>query len=249
MDPGGTLHVIGHDPDPDTVLTLTGTFASWAQERGLAVRPFAMRGDGPHEPFGDPAAPAAVVVLGSREGAWDDGVPWLAAEIAYLRAAIAAGTPVLGFCFGGQLLARVLGGTAHPAAGLRENGWHTISTTEPEVIVPGPWMEFHFDTFTAPPDAEVLATTPRCQQAFRLGRHLGVQFHPEVTPAEVETWIASWTGTPIEERFTELGIHAEDLRRETAQRAEESRVASWRLFDDFAARAGLLAEVTGVPAR
>ena len=235
--------VIGHDVTPETVLVQAGTLGLWAAERGVRIVPGVA---GTHLP--DPSGFDAVAVLGSAEGAWDDSVPWLADEIAYLQRVIEADVPILGICFGGQLLARVLGGTAHRADGHHENGWRTISSYDPDVIVEGPWMEFHFDTFTAPPTSEVLARSERCDQAFRQDRHLGVQFHPEITPAEFETWVARWTGTSIEDSFDELGISTDGLRAETAERQEASRVASWRLFDDFGRRAGLLRQVAGATA-
>jgi GMP synthase-like glutamine amidotransferase len=233
--------VIGHEVSPETALVQAGTLASWAADRGLELVP-GVTG----EPLPDPGTVDAVAVLGSIRGAWDDTVPWLADEIAYLRSVLAAGVPVLGFCFGGQLLARLLGGTANPADGRHENGWRDITTLAPDVVAPGPWMEFHFDSFTAPPQAEVLAVSQRCPQAFRDGVHVGVQFHPEITPAEFETWVARWTGTPLEERLPELGVDTDALRAETAARAEDSRAASWVLFDAFADRAGL---PTGAAAR
>jgi GMP synthase (glutamine-hydrolysing) len=238
-----TMLVIGHDVTPETVLVQSGTLGAWAAERGVRIEPGVAGTALP-----DPAGLDAIAVLGSAEGAWDDSVAWLADEIAYLQRAIAAGVPILGICFGGQLLARVLGGTAHRADGHHENGWRTISSYDPDVIVEGPWMEFHFDTFTAPPTSEVLARSERCDQAFRQDRYLGVQFHPEITPAEFETWVARWTGTAIEDSFDELDISTEGLRAETAERAEASRVASWRLFDDFGRRTGLLRQVAGATA-
>jgi GMP synthase (glutamine-hydrolysing) len=229
------LLVIGHEVSPETVLVQVGTLGSWAAETGVEVVPGVAGG-----PLPDPTTVDAVAVLGSVQGAWDDTVPWLADEIAYLRAAVAAGVPVLGICFGGQLLARILGGTAQAADGRHENGWREITTHDPEIVAPGPWMEFHFDTFTPPPGAEVLAVSPRCTQAFRDGVHLGVQFHPEITPAELETWMARWAGTALEARLPELGVDPAALRDETAARADESRARSWVLFDAFAVRAGLV---------
>lgn len=233
--------MIGHEVPEETVRVQAGTLASWAAHRNLDVV-VGVAG----EPLPDPTTVGAIAVLGSIRGAWDDTVPWLADEIAYLRRAIAAGVPLLGICFGGQLLARLLGGAAHAADGRHENGWQDITTLAPDVVATGPWMEFHFDSFTAPPQAEVLAVSERCTQAFRAGAHLGVQFHPEITPAEFETWVARWTGTPLEERLPELGVDTDALRAETAERAEESRMASWVLFDAFADRAGL---PTGVAVR
>lgn len=230
--------VIGHDVSAETTLVQAGTLVGWAADRGIEIVP-GVAG----RPLPAPQSVDAVAVLGSAEGAWDDAVPWLADEIAYLESAVAAGVPLLGFCFGGQLLARVLGGTAHAADGHHENGWREITTAAPEIVSPGPWMEFHFDTFTPPPQAEVLATSERCTQAFRDGAHLGVQFHPEITPAELETWIQRWIGTPLEARLPEVGVDQDALRAETAARAEESRAASWVLFDAFAERAGLVRDV------
>lgn len=228
--------MIGHEVSPETVLVQAGTLASWAADRGVEIVPGTAG-----QPLPAPADVDAVAVLGSTRGAWDDDVPWLADEIAYLRAAVAADVPVLGICFGGQLLARVLGGAAHPADGRGEHGWREVTTAAPDAVADGPWMEFHFDSFTPPPGAEVLAWSERCSQAFRDGAHLGVQFHPEITPTGFETWVARWTGTPLEARLPELGIDVDALRAETADRAEASRAASWVLFDAFAARAGLVA--------
>lgn len=233
MASGPTMLVIGHAVTPETVLVQAGSLGSWARDRGVTVVPGVAGTDLP-----DPSEVDAIAVLGSPEGAWDDSVPWLGAEIDLLRRAVEIGTPVLGICFGGQLLARVLGGSANRPDGRNENGFRTITSTDP-AIDDGPWMEFHFDSFTAPRDAEVLARSERCDQAFRVGIHLGVQFHPEITPGEYEVWVARWTGTPIEARFDELGITTEGLRAEVAERAEDSRVRAWRLFDDFGHRAGL----------
>ena len=62
-----------------------------------------------------------------------------------------------------------------------ELGWHTIETDAPELVAAGPWLQWHFEAFTTPPGAEELARSPACAQAFRLGPHLAVQFHPEST--------------------------------------------------------------------
>ncbi len=54
---------------------------------------------------------------------------------------------MLGICFGSQLLARALGGEA--MRGRRpEIGWVSIHTDDPELIAEGPWLEWHYDTFT-----------------------------------------------------------------------------------------------------
>jgi GMP synthase-like glutamine amidotransferase len=52
----------------------------------------------------------------------------------------------------------------------------------------GPWLAWQHDVITLPPDAVTLAHNRLGPQAFRLRRHLGVQFHPEATPEDLAGW-------------------------------------------------------------
>jgi GMP synthase-like glutamine amidotransferase len=132
-----------------------------------------------------------VVVLGADWSVYDTQIAdWLGAELDWLRAADAAGIPVLGICFGAQALTVALGGQVE-AAPRSEIGWVTVESTDPELVEPGPWLEFHGDRCLPPPDARVLARTELCVQAFSLGQHLAVQFHPEVDGAQVGRWLAN----------------------------------------------------------
>jgi GMP synthase (glutamine-hydrolysing) len=141
-------------------------------------------------------ADASVVVLGGFMGAHQDDVyPWLEPEMAWLRQLVAADVPVLGICLGAQLLAAALGGRAFRSE-VYECGYPVITLTPAGRADPvlrhldGPVLSWHEDTFTLPPDAELLAWTDVAPQAFRIGSALGVQFHPEADPAIVEDWIA-----------------------------------------------------------
>jgi GMP synthase (glutamine-hydrolysing) len=127
----------------------------------------------------DPAGYDLLVVMGSSESAADDTVPWLAAELAFVRAMVERGVPTLGVCFGGQLLARILGGTARRAA-LPEFGFTTVETDDADRVPAGPWLQFHSDVFVPPPGTE-LAHNASGAQAFASGKVSGVQFHPEMT--------------------------------------------------------------------
>ena len=129
-----------------------------------------------------------LVVMGSIESVYDSTVLWIGPERRLVADAVDGGVPVLGVCFGGQLLAQVLGGTVGPAA-RTELGWTTLRTTDPGRIGAGPWLNWHEDAFTCPPDAELLAFTDIAPQAFVKGVHTGVQFHPEVTAKVVHAWI------------------------------------------------------------
>jgi GMP synthase-like glutamine amidotransferase len=129
-----------------------------------------------------------VVTLGSQHAADDDAVPWQAVEQGALRAAVEADVPVLGICFGGQALARALGGGVRRAA-RPEIGWASVGARAAG-FDDGPWFEWHHDEILPPPGAEILAANESGVQAFRLGPHVGLQFHPEVDEAIVGAWLA-----------------------------------------------------------
>jgi GMP synthase-like glutamine amidotransferase len=190
-------------------------------------------------PFPDPATLDLIVIMGSDKSAYDDSIPWLAGELAFLRAAIRVGTPILGICFGGQLLSRALGGTVRRAE-RHELGWFSIATVDQAAVPDGPWMESHWDTFTVPPGARRLAWTLDAEQAFRFGPHLGVQFHPEITPTVFETWAAIWQARGHDRELAAMGVDLPALRAQIARRSDAARAASYTLFDDFWARARAL---------
>ena len=128
-----------------------------------------------------------LVVMGSIESTYDRRVPWIAPERALVAGAVEAGVPVLGVCFGGQLLAEVLGGSVARGTGT-EIGWVRIRTEDARVES-GPWLNWHDDVITCPPGAEAVARSDLALQAFVQGVHTGVQFHPEVTVDVVHRWI------------------------------------------------------------
>ena len=164
-----------------------GHVSAWLAERGVDEEVWRTDRQ-PEEP--DPSAYNLVVSLGSDSAAYDDSVPWLGREVRLLRGAFAADVPVLGICFGAQLLARALGGRA--MRGPRpEIGWVAITTRAPAPVPTGPWLQWHYDTFRMPPGGSLLAKSPAGPQAFTIGRSLGVQFHPEVTPQIVGLWLAA----------------------------------------------------------
>jgi GMP synthase-like glutamine amidotransferase len=166
-----------------------------------------------------------VVVLGAVSSV-NDPDPWIAAELAWLRRADAAGVPVFGICFGAQALCAALGGRVE-AMGRTEIGWVLVDPADPDVIPVGPWLEFHNDRCLPPPSATVLARNETGIQAFRIGRHLAVQFHPEVDGPQLKRWLDAHTDQ--EERS--LGIDpdqflADTIREEPAARARADRLVA-----------------------
>jgi GMP synthase-like glutamine amidotransferase len=130
------------------------------------------------------------VVLGALPSVYDGGPAsaWIADELAWLRRADGAGVPVLGICFGAQALCAALGGRV-VAAARKEVGWTTVDSFDPGLVPVGPWLQFHGDRCLPPPRAAILARNEVGVQAFSIGRHLAVQFHPEVDGAQLRLWM------------------------------------------------------------
>jgi GMP synthase-like glutamine amidotransferase len=177
----------------------------------------------------------ALVVMGSAASVTDRTRDWIDHERRLVAGAVAGGTPVLGICFGGQLLAQVLGGRV-TRADRREIGWRRLETGDPSRIPPGPWLVWHDDRITAPPGVEVVARTALCLHAFISGPHTGLQFHPEVDRDIVGHWVAEARaeGTMDEAVATELLEGFGGTGRGTEAQTH-------RLFDGFVERAGLSA--------
>jgi len=168
-----------------------------------------------------------IVSLGSEFAAFDDSIPFVQREARLFREALHEDVPILGLCFGGQMLARVLGSRLFRSE-QPEIGWLPIRTEDPELIGEGPWFQWHFDSFTPPPNAELVATSDAGPQAFVAGRSLGLQFHPEVTPEIMDDWVRAY---PHE--LEAGGVDPQGLLEETRSRADQARQATWRLLDRF----------------
>ncbi len=171
----------------------------------------------------DPTSYQALVVLGGEMGAYQETEhPFLAAEKTLLARAVGRGTPVLGICLGSQLLADALGGRAYRGP-RTEIGYHPVELTvdgrEDPVLrhLDGPVLSWHGDTFDVPPEARLLARSPTYPQAYRLGRAVGLQFHPEAPPEMLEEWVA----LVGHDRIRELGGDPDALVAEARTRAEE----------------------------
>ncbi len=222
--------------------TPPGLLAEWLDERGL---PYEVNHSYNGLPAPDPEKYSFVASLGSPYGPNDTHEPSVVQELDLIRAAVEKDVPVLGLCFGGEVLSAVLGGRVEVSP-QPELGWREIETDDPETVPPGPWLEWHYERFTTPPGAEEIARTTDAVQAFRFGPHLGVQFHPESTVEIVSRWAEMDT-----ERLSALGIEdGAELLGGPPERERASREAAYRFFDAFAAsvevhREGRAAGATG----
>jgi len=183
----------------------------------------------PHE--GPPPSPdgldAAIVFGAEAQVDQEEMLPWLRHEKELVRLLLERDVPLLGVCFGSQVLAEAASAVVRPAK-RAEIGWNEVEVTgegagDPVIgtLAPG-FTAFQWHSYEAvPPDgAVVLARTPVCPQAFRIGeRAWGIQFHAEVTAADVAKWIADYRS---DEDAVRIGIDPEALREET-----ERKIAEW----------------------
>ncbi len=135
----------------------------------------------------DPAGLEGILITGSAAGVYEDHA-WLPPVRAFVRKAYAAGTPMLGVCFGHQLMADALGGDVRKS----EKGWGLGRHTYDVKSRPGflasdlPALSIacsHQDqVIVAPPEAEVFLGsdfTPNAGLVYRNGRAVSLQPHPE----------------------------------------------------------------------
>ncbi|MDO8273474.1 MAG: glutamine amidotransferase [Gammaproteobacteria bacterium] len=147
-----------------------------------------------------PLADIAGIVVTGSPAMLTDGAPWNAVAVAYLREAVRGALPVLGICYGHQLLAHAFGGRVdyHPAG--REIGTvplrlHGAAHGDPLLAgVPADFVAHatHLQSvLTLPAAATLLASSAHDpHQCFRIGKSAwGVQFHPEFTAQVMRTYV------------------------------------------------------------
>jgi GMP synthase (glutamine-hydrolysing) len=172
-----------------------GTLAPLLTERGYSIR-YLDAGIDPIDPQVLSSAELAII-LGGPIGVYDtDRYPFLAQERAAIAARLALTKPTLGICLGAQLMAQALGAEVR-STGRVEIGFGLVQLTEPgrssvlAALESTPVLHWHGDQFEVPPGAIRLAQTDGFpNQAFALGtRILGLQFHLETEPTQIERWL------------------------------------------------------------
>lgn len=207
--------------DPTSPEALLGEVFS---ELGFAVSTFevvpALRVSDPivDVTFPEPSHYDVIVTLGARWSVYDERLieSWVGSEMDMVRRGLDAGVGVLGVCFGGQLLAQLLGGSVERSSS-PEIGWCDVQSTN-SIIPPGPWFEWHFDRWTLPPGAVEVARNDSASQAFVQGRALALQFHPELDREVLDMWIAD----DRDGDAAELGTSHDNLRSRTGVELDDA---------------------------
>jgi len=184
------LHYLQHVSFEDMA-----TIEAWAKNKGHFIsRTLLFGGETPP----DPEEFDWLVIMGGPMNIYEDEkYPWLREEKRFIKTTIEEGKIVLGICLGAQLIADVLGGKVRKNKE-REIGWHPVSLT-PEAkrsdifgVLPEKFvaLQWHGDTFDIPPEATWMATSDACKnQAFQLGKAIGLQFHLEASMDSIEDLI------------------------------------------------------------
>ena len=160
---------------------------------------------------------------GAMHADQEDKHPWLQFEKDFLAAMIEDEMPLLGVCLGSQLLADAAGGSA-VRLDEPEIGWRRIEVTEDGRSDPviGPLapsfeaFEWHSYGVSLPAGAVTLARNEAATQAYRIGeRAWAIQFHAEVSAADLEHWIDDFTA---DEDAVRIGLDPEALRAESREK-------------------------------
>jgi len=175
----------------------------------------------------EPSEVSGLIVLGGTMNADEvDDFPHLVQVKEVMRETVATGKPLLGICLGVQLLSRVLGGDAYKAP-VKETGFCEVEAVGKDPLLdpfaPGSRVfQFHEDTCTLPVGAELLYTSEVIAvQAFKAGeRAYGVQFHFEITTAQIASWCDA-----TEDLENEWGTTKRDLLRQADRHLEEQQRA------------------------
>jgi GMP synthase-like glutamine amidotransferase len=173
----------------NTAAEKPGIVLEWARERKMKARVIRVF-EG--EAFPPPEDVEALVVLGAPVSV-DDDLPWLKNERVFLERMLAREAPVLGLCFGAQLLAALLGAKIFPSPAA-EIGWHEVKFTsfnlaETQTVL----FQWHGEEFSLPEGARLLAKSRACvNHGFQKGFVTALTSHLEIDAAGVAEFISEF---------------------------------------------------------
>jgi GMP synthase-like glutamine amidotransferase len=210
-------------------------FATYLERRSIAWKLIALD-EGEAVPR-DVRAYGGLAVMGGPMSANDD-LPWIAPLLELLRTAVRQDVPLLGHCLGAQLMSKAFGGAVR-ANPVREIGWGEVRVADNGVA--REWLggvqafetfQWHGETFSIPPGATRVLEGEHCvNQAFALGRHIGMQCHVEMTPELVSTWIGTGGDEIREHRKSPAVQDPAEMQRDLEPRLDRLHQVADRIYD------------------
>ena len=176
---------------------------------------------------------ALAVILGGPIGVYEtEAYPFIADEIAIIKARLAADRPTLGICLGAQLMAAALDARVAPGPA-KEIGWAPVTLTPSgaasvlAALENAPVLHWHGDNCELPAGCQRLALTPNCpvQAFYRAPSQLALQFHLEVAAERFERWLI---GHAIELR--KAGLEPRALRAQARAHGAATAAAGRAVF-------------------
>ncbi len=187
----------------------------------------------------DPRGFSGLALMGGAMSV-NDNLPWIAPMLRLIRAGVDADVPVLGHCLGGQLMSKALGGSVGRNP-LKEIGWGEIAVADTPTarLWFGPVLQtfvsfhWHGETFTVPPGAQRVLSNSYCDnQAFVLGKHLGMQCHIEMTGEMVDSWCESGAGEISRSKSPAVQT-VEAIKADLAQRLDALHRVADGVYDSW----------------
>ncbi|MCW8935475.1 MAG: type 1 glutamine amidotransferase [Gammaproteobacteria bacterium] len=193
-------------------------------------------------------------------GSVNEPKDWITQELALIRQADTQAIPMLGICFGAQLISKALGGSVCEGSEL-EIGWHNVqsvrevghtatgTSTEkkawltglPENFIAFQW---HAHTLTVPPGATQLWRSDCCeQQGFAKDKVLGMQFHLEVNAESILDLTHRYASDLS--RVTHCSQSVEQINENIQQRVDKLHDVADQIYHRWLSVAGIISLDTG----
>ena len=212
-----------------------GYFASYLERRSI---PWKLVSVDASEPLPRDARKFSGLVFMGGHMSVNDDLPWIIPALELIRDAVRKDVPLLGHCLGGQLISKALGGAVR-ANPVKEIGWGEVRVADNEVA--REWLgdvqtflsfHWHGETFTIPPGATRVMENGYCaNQAFALGKHLGMQCHVEMTEELIHSWLSSGADEMKASCASPAVQDVDEIQRDVRDRLSRLNDVANRIYD------------------
>lgn len=210
-------------------------FATYLEQRGIPSKLFALD-EGRAVPK-DVRKFSGMAFMGGAMSVNDD-LPWIKPVLELVREGVRKDVPSLGHCLGGQIMSRALGGEVTRAK-VKEIGWGEVQVEDNGVA--REWFgglksfesfHWHGETFSIPPGGtRVLGNAHCANQAFVLGKNLGLQCHVEMTHELIRDWYRTG-GEEVEAAKASPGVMPQlKAEKNIDERVEALHKVADRIYD------------------